>query len=56
LRAHFGEVQTRRGYDANDLHRGREYVKSYVELIHYVERLHESAIGAADGHYAEQPR
>lgn len=54
LRVHFNDVKTRRGYDANDLRRGREYVQAYVEFIHYVERLHESAIGAVGGHYAEE--
>lgn len=52
LRAHFGDVQARSGYDPNDLVGGREYVSAYVEFIHYVERLHEDAVGAAHGHYA----
>lgn len=31
---------------------GRTYVKSYVEFIHYVERLHQSIL-ASPGHTAE---
>lgn len=53
LRAHFTEVQRRRAYDANDLREGREYVNAYVEFIHYVERLHETASGVAAGHYSD---
>jgi hypothetical protein len=53
VRAHFREVQARRDYNPNDLTRGREYVKAYVEFIHYVERLHESAAGSASGHFEE---
>jgi hypothetical protein len=51
LRAQFGDVRARRDYEPNDLDRGREYVQAYVEFIHYVERLHESAAGKASGHY-----
>ena len=40
-------------YDPNDVAPGRRYVQAYVEYIHYVERLHEAATGAAAGHYAE---
>ncbi len=29
---------------------GREYVEAYVEFVHYVERLHNDALGAAANH------
>jgi hypothetical protein len=29
---------------------GREYVEAYVEFEHYVERLHNDALAAADYH------
>lgn len=29
----------------------REYVKAYVEYVHYVERLYESTVTAAHGHF-----
>lgn len=32
----------KKNYDVNDVAAGREYVKAYVEYIHFVERLHEA--------------
>jgi hypothetical protein len=49
----FAHVQAKRNYDANNVAAGREYVKAYVEYIHFVERLHEATIHQAAGHYAE---
>lgn len=49
----FEPVKARRNYDPNDLDAGRQYVKAYVEYVHFVERLHEAATRAAAGHYAE---
>lgn len=53
LREAFGRVQARRKYDANDVAAGREYVKAYVEYLHFVERLHEATAKPAAGHFAE---
>jgi uncharacterized protein DUF6448 len=53
LQAHFEALRTLRGYDPNDVAAGRRYVQAYVEFIHYVERIHEAATTAAEGHYAE---
>lgn len=53
LRDAFGRVQARKNYDVNDVAAGREYVKAYVEYIHFVERLHEATTAPADGHFAE---
>lgn len=53
LREAFERVQAKRKYDANDVAAGREYVKAYVEFIHFVERLHEASTNPAAGHYAE---
>jgi Family of unknown function (DUF6448) len=53
LRDAYARVQSRKNYDVNDVAAGREYVKAYVEYIHFVERLHEAATTPADGHYAE---
>lgn len=53
----FARVQATRRYDVNDVAAGREYVKAYVEYIHFVERLHEAATTHAAGHFAEsEPR
>ena len=53
LRKAFHEVQARQKYDVNDVAAGREYVKAYVEYIHFVERLYESSSRPAEGHFAE---
>lgn len=53
LRQHFNEAVTARTYDVGDVAAGREYVRAYVEFIHYVERLYESSTTAAHGHFDE---
>ena len=40
LNKHFSEVMERKNYDPNNVEAGREYVKAYVEYIHYVEKLY----------------
>lgn len=53
----FARVQAKKNYDVNDVAAGREYVKAYVEYIHFVERLHEATTAPAAGHFAEtEPR
>lgn len=49
----FARVQATRKYDANDVAAGREYVKAYVEYIHFVERVHEAMTKPAAGHFPE---
>lgn len=56
LQEHFEAVRSLKEYDPNDLVAGRRYVQAYVEYVHYVERLHEAATSAAEGHYAEGMR
>ena len=53
LRDAFAKVQATRKYDVNDVDAGREYVKAYVEYVHFVERLHEAVTSRAAGHFAE---
>lgn len=36
---YFSELQSRSNYNVDDVETGREYVKSYVHFIHYVEGL-----------------
>jgi len=50
---HFGEVAERKNFDKNDVEKGREYVRAYVEFVHYVERLYEAAQKPAHGHTPE---
>lgn len=49
----FQEVLAKKNFNRNDVEAGREYVKAYVEFIHYVERLYEAAKSPAHGHYPE---
>jgi hypothetical protein len=51
----FAELQAKRKFQSDDLASGRAYVASYVSFVHYVEALHGSATGKADGHYDEGP-
>jgi hypothetical protein len=50
---HFQEVSSRKTFDRKDVAAGRRYVTSYVEYVHYVERLYEAATSIAEGHYPE---
>jgi hypothetical protein len=40
-------------FDKNDVEAGREYVKAYVEFVHYVERVYQAVKNPAHGHYSE---
>jgi hypothetical protein len=46
---HFKEVLERKKFDKNDVEKGREFVKAYVEFVHYVERIYESTKKPAHG-------
>jgi hypothetical protein len=47
MRQRFDQVvKTRKEMDRS-VEAGREYVEAYVEFVHYVERLHNDALGAA---------
>jgi hypothetical protein len=47
IRERFTLAQTRRKHADESVAAGREYVKAYVEFIHYVEQLHLDVTGAA---------
>jgi Family of unknown function (DUF6448) len=47
IRERFALAQTRRAHADDGVATGREYVKAYVEFIHYVEQLHLDITGAA---------
>ena len=53
LRRQFEEVITAKHFKPGDVPAGREYVRTYVEFIHYVERLYEAIMTPAHGHVAE---
>ena len=53
LNAHFQEVRASGKYSQDDVEAGRRYVKTYVEYIHYVEQLYETAKNPVEGHFHE---
>jgi hypothetical protein len=53
LRRQFEEVITAKHFKPENVIAGREYVRTYVEFIHYVERLYEAIVMPAHGHAAE---
>ena len=53
LRQRFGQLMATKTVDPDDVAGGREYVKAYVEFIHFVERLYDSAMKAPHGHFEQ---
>ncbi len=51
LNAHFQQVRASNKYSQDDVEAGRRYVKAYVEYIHYVEQLYETAKGPVEDHH-----
>ena len=50
IRERFRKVTAAKKFSVEDVSAGREYVKAYVEFVHYVETLHESIQGGGDEH------
>jgi hypothetical protein len=48
---HFNEAFTKQKFASDDLAAGRAFVKAYVEYIHCVEALYETATHPTHGHY-----
>ena len=53
VREHFKEALAKKKFDKNNVEAGREFVRAYVEYIHYVEGFHQTASSAAHGHFPE---
>jgi hypothetical protein len=53
LRERFKPATAKSKFKTDEVSAGREYVESYVEFVHYVERLYEAAKNPAEGHYPE---
>jgi hypothetical protein len=53
VREHFEHVQATRGFKSDDVEAGRGHVATYVEFIHYVERLYDASVTPAHGHVTE---
>jgi hypothetical protein len=52
IRQRFAEAREKKAHAEHNLEAGRAFVAAYVEYIHYVEGLHETAQGAS-AHHAE---
>ncbi len=48
----FAQAVAKKKFDHDNIEAGREYVKAYVQFIHYVERLYEAAAKPAEAHEA----
>jgi hypothetical protein len=53
LHPRFHQTVEKSSYSKDNVEAGRDYVKAYVEYIHYVEALYEAAKGPAGGHSHE---
>ena len=53
LRERFQKATAAKKFNAEDVKAGREYVKAYVEFVHYVEGLHEFVQARGHEHPAE---
>ena len=46
-------MTAKKKFGKDDVSAGQEYVKGYVEFVHYVERIYEAAKNPAEGHFPE---
>ncbi len=53
LQQQFGEVMATKSFEPDDVAAGRAHVKAYVEFIHFVELLYDSAMKTPHGHVEE---
>jgi len=53
VREQFKQVTAKKKFGKDDVSAGQEYVKGYVEFVHYVERIYEAAKNPAEGHFPE---
>jgi hypothetical protein len=54
VRAHFQEALAKASFDKENVAAGRDYVKAYVEFLHYVEQIYENAAHPARAHSSEK--
>jgi hypothetical protein len=53
LNDHFEDALSKMEFVSSDVEAGRRFVASYVEYIHYVERIHDAATSPAAHHFPE---
>lgn len=56
IRHRFAKAVAARKHADDSVEAGREYVEAYVDYVHYVERLHGDAAGAATQHEESTPQ
>lgn len=54
VRLHFKKAMQAKRYAPNDVKAGRQFVKAYVEYVHFSEGIGAAAAGPAHGHYPEE--
>jgi hypothetical protein len=55
IRKRFAEVQEKKPHAEHNVEAGRDFVAAYVEYVHYVENLHQTAQAESAHHEAERP-
>ncbi len=53
LRARISRLEQTRAHAAESVAQGREYVRAYVELVHYIERLQTASASHSESHVHE---
>ena len=53
LYEHFEAALSKKEFDPGDVSAGRRYVASYVQYVHFVERIHDAAMSPALHHFPE---
>jgi hypothetical protein len=56
IRDHFNEALTKQKFATDDVDAGRAFVKAYVEYIHCIEALYETATHPTHGHYDDSEK
>jgi hypothetical protein len=56
LHEKFKQLMEKKTFDKDDVASGREYVKAYVEFVHYVEGLYQAAKPLPHGHHGAKPQ
>lgn len=53
VREQFKQVAAKRKFGKDDVSAGRDYVKGYVQFVHYIEKIYDAAKNPAEGHYPD---
>jgi hypothetical protein len=56
VREHFNEALTKQKFPKDDVDAGRAFVKAYVEYIHCIQALYETATHPTHGHYDDSEK